>query len=233
MDLKEAEVRFETAIGYCDAIVVVHGNYGKGKRGRRKVELPLNRAIVVLAVAAWQTVVQDLTTAALDHSCPEGTGGVGNLLRGQVVQQVAGFATPNAENSRNLMKLVDFDPFPCWTWAQAGGAGAIANVIRPHQAAERLNDWLKLRHSIAHGHPKLPVSMRLEHVRSHVNTWLATHPASKTKDALNHFKDQDAFEPGLRLKDAMACIRLVRRLAKLTARGLQTTGVGPAAAWTL
>lgn len=231
MDLQEAKTRFARAMGYCDDIVTVHRGHGGGLRGLRTLETSLNRAIIVLAVAAWQTVVQDLVSAALDHLHPAGGGGVGNLLRGQVAKAVGDFSTPDAEKSRNLMKLVDFDPYPLWTWTQAGGRGVGSVRMTPSDAAGRINDWLRLRHDIAHGHPVLTAVDVLEHVRQEIAQWQVVHPAASYKEALNHFRSLAGFQPSLRLKDATSCVRDFRRLARLTAQGLARTGVPQGKVW--
>ena len=215
-------------MGHCDAIVQVHRKHGGGGKGFRSLEPSLNRAIVVLAVAAWQTAVQDLTTAALDRAHPTGGAGVGVLLRGQVAQAVGGFSTPDAQKSRALLKLVDFDPYPPhWTWHQMGGRGVGSITITPARAAEMIDDWLRLRHDIAHGRARLSVVDVLESVRLQVKTWQAAHPAASHRDAINHLKSSASFEPSLRLVDAERCVTHFRRLARLTARGLAATGVGP------
>ncbi len=227
MDLQDARDRFERAMGHCDAIAQVHKTHGGGSQGFRSLEPSLNRAIVVLAVAAWQTAVQDLTRAALDHSHPAGGSGIGALLRGQVLQAVGGFSTPDSQKSRSLLKLVDFDPYPLWTWSQMGGQGVGSIIVTPARAAETIDDWLRLRHDIAHGHARLSVVDVLESVRQKAKTWQAAHPAASHRDALNHLKSLTAFEPSLRLVDAQRCVTHFRRLARLTAKGLAATGVGP------
>ena len=89
------------------------------------------------------------------------------------------------------------------------------------------DSWLRLRHSIAHGHPKLSVEDVLESVRSAIDTWRAAHPAASHGDAMNHFKAQQNFDPRLRLTDAKRCVVRFRRLARLTAQNLAMTAVGP------
>jgi hypothetical protein len=61
---------FARATKHCDSLIKVHRGHGGPAVGRRAEEVSLNRAIVVLAVASWQSVVQDLTTAVLDVSTP-------------------------------------------------------------------------------------------------------------------------------------------------------------------
>lgn len=227
MDLEEAKARFDRAMDHCDAIIKVHRQHGGGEQGFRALEPSLNRAVVVLAVAAWQAAVQDLTLSALDHAQPPGGPGVGALLRGHVVSEIGRFNTPNSGNSRALMKLIDFDPYPAWTWRQMGGQGVGTITVSPARAAQITDSWLRLRHDIAHGHPKLSVVDVLESVREAVKTWLSGHPAANQADAINHFKTDASFNPSLRLVDADRCVTHFRRLARLTAQELSATGVGP------
>jgi hypothetical protein len=227
MDMAEAKSRFDRAMGYCDDIVAVHQKSGGTKQGLRTLEPSLNRAVVVLAVAAWQTAVQDFTLAALDHLHPASGGGVGKLIRGQINGQVGLFSTPDAAKSRALLLTVDFDPRPFWSWLQPGGKGVGTVKVTASSAEKQMNDWLRLRHDIAHGHPKLTALDVLESVRQAATAWLATHPNATLKDALNHLEHDPAFDPTLRLKDAKRCVSLFRRLTTLTAKGLIAPGVGP------
>lgn len=227
MDLETAKVQFDRAMRHCDNVMTVHTDHGGGGRGFRTLEPSLNRAVVVMAVAAWQSVVQDFTEAALDFAQPPGGTGVGLLLRGRVLQEIGGFSTPDATKSRDLMKLVDFDPYPTWTWRQSGGQGVGSVTITPAQAAGQINAWLRLRHDIAHGHPRLSVVEVLENVRVELKTWKAAHPAATHKDALDHLRHDAGFIPALRLTDARRCVALFRRLASLTGKGLAKAGVGP------
>ncbi len=226
MDLAQAKARFDRAMSHCDAIIQVHQNHGGGKQGLRTLEPSLNRAVVVLAVASWQTAIQDLTEAALDHAVAPNTGGVGSLLRGRVRQEIGGFSTPSSLNSRSLMRLVDFDPFPLWTWMQMGGQGVGTMTVTPSLAAQMTDDWLRLRHDIAHGEPQMTVVWVLESVREAAKPWLATHVAHGQSDVINHLKGQ-GFSPSLRLNDAQRCVRHFRRMARLTAKGLVAVGLGP------
>ncbi|MBK7583803.1 MAG: hypothetical protein IPI67_26870 [Myxococcales bacterium] len=148
------------------------------------------------------------------------------------MKHIQDFSTPNAENSRNLLKLVDFDPFHAWTWTQHQGRGLGMMTIRPADAAEKIRDWLRLRHDIAHGHAKLTVVGVLEDVRQRAQRWLRSHRGADRQAAMNHLKNLPEYSPSLRLKDAESCVRTFRRLARLTALGLAAaTGAGPANAW--
>jgi len=73
---------------HCDNLVLVHQRSGTGQRGRRRIETSGNRAIVVIAIAIWQAVVQDMTRLLLDRSMPQPTEpnyGVARLIRRQVL----------------------------------------------------------------------------------------------------------------------------------------------------
>lgn len=174
-------------------LIEIHRDLRTGP-GRRTREVALNRAIVVLTVAAWQAYVQDAARAALNRiRPPKGTPqGAYPVLRGQVLSSVGSFATPNAENTRVLLLHVGFDPWPSWAWRE----GSIS--LTDLEVRERLNHWLKVRHSIAHGDdlPRVPV-------------------LAKTNDGTST----------LRLRNARACVRFFERLTEATTSGL--SGVLP------
>ena len=204
MDLTEATENFARATQHCDNLIAVHRGYGGPGRGRRAEEVSLNRAVIVLAVASWQTVIQDLTSAALELSAPSPGGSISSstyaALTGHVKQQVGALATPNAENVRNLMVGAGFDPRPSWTWVQRGGRGSGMVTWTPAMAADRINAWLRVRHAIAHGHPVLPQVAALQDVR--------LNPVNTPTD------------PAIRLVDAEQCLAFFRRLARLTVSSL-------------
>ncbi|KQQ65687.1 hypothetical protein ASF63_10015 [Microbacterium sp. Leaf320] len=61
----------------------------------------------------------------------------------------------------------------------------------------RLNEWLLLRHAVAHGHDELPVVQALEAVRL----------------------DGVTSNPTIRLTDAEQCVAFLRRIVRRTATG--------------
>ena len=198
MQLGEAATAFGRATAHCDNLVKVHRRAGTGGQGRRFIEVSVNRAVIVIAVACWQSVVQDLTKVLLDASMPaQGTTGWGtaNLLVGRVKTEIGKFSTPNAENTRLLLQSAGCDPRPYWTW-RTGRFGR--DTLTPNQVESRLADWLKVRHAIAHGHEEMPCVPVLQAVTS----------ASKPQD------------PAIRLVDAMQCLDFVRRLAQVTSDGV-------------
>lgn len=202
MDLQKAVSQFDNAITHCDNLVAVHRGHGGANRGRRYQEVSIDRAVIVLAVAAWQAAVQDLTTALLDTARPAGPTPIDiaryDTLTGPCRKAISDFATPNAENTRRLMISAGFDPHPLWTYNIAGGQGRPRSTWTPHMVSGRLNEWLKIRHALAHGHETLPVNQALLAVR---NLGVASNPT-------------------LQLKDAEGCIAFLNRLVRLTATGL-------------
>lgn len=198
MDLQTAAENFDRAMTHCDNIVAVHHSHGRGVPGRRYSETSLDRAVVVLAVAAWQAAVQDLTSGILDTAAPPKNPPLGlaryEVSVGQVRKAIRDFATPNAENTRRLMQSAGFDPWPSWFWTAAGGRGRQHVTWAPHLVGDRLNQWLKIRHAIAHGHNELPIVEALQAVRL----------------------DGVSTNPSIRLVDAEQCIAFVSRMFRLT-----------------
>jgi hypothetical protein len=78
------------------------------------------------------------------------------VLRALLLRALNTFATPNAENTRDLLLHVGFDPWPSWQWQE--GRVQLSKV----DVRDRLNHWLQVRHAIAHGDdlPDVPVLAR-------------------------------------------------------------------------
>lgn len=92
-------VPFKRAMEHCDNLVLVHERSGTGQRGRSRIETSVNRAIVVIAIASWQAVVQDMTRFLLDSSMPTPTDpnyGLAKLIRSQVM----GHSTPSRRRTQ-------------------------------------------------------------------------------------------------------------------------------------
>lgn len=150
MSLMAAHKKFETAMTDPANLVAIHKKVKTGK-GKRVEELALNRAIVVLTVAAWQAYVQDITSEAIDLLKPAGPPmQQWNLTNAQVARAIQRFSTPNADNTGDLLLFVGFDPRPFWAWKVG------QENLSPASACERMNRWLQVRHAIAHGHDALP-----------------------------------------------------------------------------
>lgn len=214
MDLEQAAGNFRRAIAHADNLIAVHRRAGSGGRGRRVEEVSINRATVVITVATWQAAVQDMTLACLALSAPP----LGDpflpayrVIAGRVRAEVGAFSTPNAENSRRLLQGVGFDPRPLWTWTQRGGRGRGLITLASSDVDIKINQWLKVRHAIAHGHEHLPSAAVLQAVRQ------AGSPLT---------------DPSLRLIDAEECLAFFKRIVKLTGGGLAPHVGVPPPAWT-
>lgn len=135
-------------------LVAIHRELRQGP-GRRTREVALNRAIVMFSVGAWQAYVQDVVTKAYDLLAPPAGQPQGWYLvgRGQLELAIGRYNTPNAENTRDLLLHVGFDPWPAWTWRE----GPVR--LAPVDVRNRLNRWLRVRHAIAHGDdlPSVPM----------------------------------------------------------------------------
>jgi hypothetical protein len=149
--IEAAQWEFERAMTDSDNLVAVHrATEGPGRRTR---EVSINRAIVVLTVAAWQAFVEDLVAEILEEIevAPGDAGYLSFLtLRADARNAAHNFSTPNAENTRGLLMRLGFDPWSYWTWWE----GPV--FLTAQQGRERMNQWLKVRHAIAHGDAELP-----------------------------------------------------------------------------
>ena len=202
MDLEQAAANFRRGMTHADNLVAVHRRSGSGGRGRRVEEVSVNRAIVVIVVATWQAAVEDMTNAILSLSEPPPGDRflpAYKVIAGRVQTEVAHFSTPNAQNSRKLLQAAGFDPRQHWTWTQRGGRGVGVIVKSPSEAEREIDDWLKVRHAIAHGDERLPAARVLQAVR-------------RTK--------VEPTDPSLRLVDANECIAFFRRIVRLTGTAL-------------
>lgn len=142
-----ARGEFDDAMADSQNLIDIHRSLNQG-RGRRFREVTINRAIVVLTVAAWQAFIEDLSDAILETiEPPVGDPArpawvlVNALTRGAIGR----YNTPDVFNTRSLLANVGFDPQPSWTWGSGQGAS------RPATVARRIDEWLRVRHAIAHG----------------------------------------------------------------------------------
>lgn len=134
---------FDNAMTHCDNLVEVHQRAGSGERGRRRIETSVNRAVIVIAIASWQAVVQDMARFLLDRNMPEASDpnyGVARLIRGRVLGELDRFSTPNAQKTRELRQSVGFDPRPYWKWSRRDSAHKIV-TLRSRDIEEVLRDW--------------------------------------------------------------------------------------------
>jgi hypothetical protein len=142
---------------------VAEPNRSTRNRGRRWAEPTINRGIVVLTVAAWQAFVEDLAGGILE-TIQRGVAGQPNLTaQFQLVAAATRNAihrmnTPNVFNVRALFANVGFDPGASRAWRS--GRWTITTAT----TSSRIDDWLKVRHAIAHGDdlPPVPVLARTD-----------------------------------------------------------------------
>ena len=104
-------------------------------------------ASLAAAVAAWDAyvngVVRDFFHVTAAPLIPRASAHHG-LARTMAEQLLLFFNVPNSENVRNLLiGATGFDPWPAWQWP--------ANGLNSLSIRERLNEILKVRHSVAHG----------------------------------------------------------------------------------
>ena len=149
--------QFNDLLGTVDQLIDIHGRLQQG-RGRRYQQDAIHRAGVVLVVAAWQAYIEKVVGEGLlrlEENVTAPVNGVnppiwavsGIRLRGTTIKNnISKFNTPNAQNVQRLFsESFDFDPWPIWVWHVARRNWNSARV-RKHT-----DDWLKIRHSIAHG----------------------------------------------------------------------------------
>jgi hypothetical protein len=183
---------FERALGDPTRLVALHRRIQQG-RGRRSEELTsLNRAVIVVSIAAWQAYIEALVRAIIDFLGPPAdltTPGttlkvVWEGRRTEVEEMLQRYSTANSANTLKILRAVNFDPEPAWGW------GAGRGRLTPGQVKNRLDLWVKVRHTIAHGSSLPPSAKRL---------------LTENKSGLT-----------VRLKDAESCLNFIRRLAAAT-----------------
>lgn len=126
--------------------------------------------------------------------------GIARLIQGQVERALNNYSTPNAQNTRELLRSVGFDPRGYWTWTN-GAHGSREVTFRPTDIEDQLRDWLRVRHAIAHGDERLPEVPVLQAVR---------------QNAVSRREG-----PTIRLHDAKQCVAFIRKLAGVTLAGLK------------
>lgn len=138
---------FDAAMGDPQNLIEIHRSLTQG-RGRRFREVTINRAIVVLTVAAWQAFVEDLADAILRTIEPpvaDPSRSAWVLVNALTRGAIGRYSTPDVSNTRSLLANVGFDPQSSWSWGAGHGRSSPADVAR------RIDEWLRVRHRIAHG----------------------------------------------------------------------------------
>jgi hypothetical protein len=199
-----AKDHFETTAQGARDLIAIHKKLNP-KAGRRGPELSLNRASVVLTVAAWQTYVEQLTLAILGGMAPpasDPTAGVYQLLAASVKADVKRLNVPDVRKALDLWTAVNFDPTPAWSftfsWELQGrstGNPPMKRVaLNAQQVRQELESWVTIRHKIAHG-DRLPDEARY---RAFIT--------GKLKG-----------EPRLTRRDASRCLSFFERVVEVTA----------------
>jgi hypothetical protein len=135
---------------YVHQLETIHGNLADG-RGRRHGQDALHRAGVVLAVAAWESYVEALVLEAFESIRPPVGASQDAILMHSLAltranQESKGLNTPNAENVRKLFQsTLGFDVVTHWNWTAPHRHWSYGQMMA------RLNEWIKVRHSVAHG----------------------------------------------------------------------------------
>lgn len=154
-------------------LLAAHARLRTGKRGRPWGLGALNRAVVVMCVAAWESYVEEVVKEYVEALRPTGLDvGPWPSLKASVDANVKRFNTPNAGNVRNLIASAGVsDITVSWRWQNFTKARAI----------QSLDDLLKTRHETAHGQsPRPAVDLRYA-------SWIPvfiTRLAEKTDEAL-------------------------------------------------
>jgi len=154
-----ADSSFAGAMSVPDAMLALREYLPPGQSRSR--DLALNRSVVVLTVAAWQAWVETYVSTALTLRYASPNSGSGDaasarLLRSVgplvdlAINEVKRFRVPNSGEVLHLFRLLGDDPRTRWSFSVTGGRRSSDDVIG------RLDDWVNVRHAIAHGAPHLP-----------------------------------------------------------------------------
>jgi hypothetical protein len=146
-----AHTQFGAQIGFVDQLIAIHGKLQTGQ-GRRHEQDAIHRAGVVMTVAAWESYIEKVLIEAFAAVVASAAGGpnwarhILTLKSTEVKEVASDFHTPNGENVQRMFKrALEFDPIPSWIWT------APHRNWNPDEMKTRLNAWVKIRHSVAHG----------------------------------------------------------------------------------
>lgn len=146
---------FTVQMDYVEQLIDIHGRLQSG-RGRRHKQEALHSAGVAMTVAAWQSYLEKLIFEAMDAieadlnaaQAPRWPLHVFYLKRADIKTKIGSFMTPNADNSRRLLKeCIDIDVWSAWEYRVG------PRQWSAQETSNRTNAWLKIRHSFAHGSP--------------------------------------------------------------------------------
>ena len=136
-------------------------------------------AAFVAEVAAWNAYVVELVACffkEVANPAVPNFHALHTLANGAAKLQLGRFNTPNAENTRNLIVgCTGYDPWTDWQWP--------ARSMNALSVQQRLNEILKVRHSLAHGFDTPGYSWTQA---TSGETRLTLHALAWTKAFLNH-----------------------------------------------
>jgi hypothetical protein len=140
---------FDRAMGDPRNLVAIHRGLNPN-RGRRWAEPTINRGIIILTIAAWQAFVEDLAIGILEtmrRSVGREQNLIGHfqLIEASTKSGVRGLNSPNSFNVLRVFANIGFDPEPRW------GCSFGRTQFTPAEVTVRIDEWLKVRHAIAHG----------------------------------------------------------------------------------
>lgn len=167
---------FNSVLATVDQLVQVHGDLGRlhtvetsvrggatnaahlailtnpiPPRGRRHNQDALHRVAIVVCVAAWQAYIdaiirEGLTATKPLAGSPRHVLTYHRLVENQAKTDLGRFNTPNGENVRRLiLEALGFDVHNAWAW------NAPRRRWTSQDTKTRMDEWLKIRHSVAHG----------------------------------------------------------------------------------
>lgn len=115
-----AAKRFGQLITHCVNLVEIHSVLGGGRRGARgSHEQSLNRAVIVLSVAAWQTAAQDLGVLAVESRLFRGNG-PSPKSKQVILNEIEAFSTPSPERVSSLFSDIGVEPVQAWSTYKGG-----------------------------------------------------------------------------------------------------------------
>jgi hypothetical protein len=148
---------FSELLGSVDQLIEIHARIQTG-RGRRHRQEAIHRAGVVLIVAAWQSYVEKVAKEALGkveaqvsvdqdgRPTPVWVRSTYKIREPAILKAIGDLNTPNSQNVWRLFQnSFGFDPRPSWVWQSP------RRNWNTRQFSAYTDDWLRIRHSIAHG----------------------------------------------------------------------------------
>ncbi|MFT8806201.1 MAG: HEPN domain-containing protein [Acetobacter aceti] len=146
---------FSNQVKTVDQLINIHRNLRSG-RGRRYEQDALYKAGVVMIVACWQAYIENITQEALniiERSInnpqalpPTWAVQIFNSKKSEIRNAIKKFNTPDDVRVRDLLSnSFDFNPWLNWAWRSG------PRQWTEKQTRSRTNQWLQVRHSVAHG----------------------------------------------------------------------------------